>query len=561
MIEIVIKPAEKLPGIENIFLKFSYYNPKLIDIARSFSERKYNEKTKTWEIPYYKLKDLFRLYKNEIIHIKYTKPKSNEIVEIPKDYKFVNTPFPHQLEGIKFLINKENSLLADEQGLGKTFQSLVATDIRMRSGQVDKCLILCGVNSLKFNWSKEIEEHLGKDSIILGLRKRKTKDVYYMGSTEDKIEDLKTTDKKYLITNVETLIVDKFVEELKKRKDINMIILDECHKCTINTSSQRGSNLQKLSDKPYKIALSGTPVLNAPTDSYGVLKWLGYEKANKSDFYGFYCNYGGFNDSEIVSYKNLHIMKQILNTCMLRRLKEEVLDLPPKILTPEYLEMGRNQQEIYDEMRDDVLRNIDLIVESKNPLSKLIRLRQATNYTGTLSSKIQESIKLERIKDYVREVKANGKKCLIFSNWTTMTDEIIKALSEYNPAIMTGQQSEIENESEKNRFRSDKDCCVVVGTIGTMGTGHTLNSFIEECQVSLVLFTDLPWNKGTLDQCTDRVHRIGTKGTINVMFLICKNTIDERIYEIVCKKGIMAETLLNNASPEDRKQMILELIS
>lgn len=560
MIDIEIKPAEKIPGIDNIFLKFSYYNPKLIEIARSFTERRYDEKTRTWEIPIYKLKDIIKFYNKETIRIRYNRENNPDVIEIPTDYKFKNKPFPHQLEGIKYILNKENCLLADEQGLGKTFQSLNAAKIRMNMGLVDKCLILCGVNALKQNWKKEIMEHLGEDATILGLRKRKTKDVYYMGATEDKLDDLKTSQNKFLITNVETLIVDDFIKELNKRKDINMIILDECHKCTINTTSQRGKNLQKLSDKKYKVALSGTPILNEPVDAYGVLKWLGYIKMNKGDFYNFFCIYGGFKDSELVGYKNLHVLKELMNKCMLRRLKADVLDLPPKIYANKYLEMNEKQRKIYDEMRDEILENIDMITNCKNPLSKLIRLRQATNYTGTLSSKIVESVKLEYLNDKVRDIVMNKRKCIIFSNWTTMTDEIVNTLKDLNPAVMTGQQNEIENENEKVRFRTNVDCNVLIGTIGTMGTGHTLNSLIDDLQVTDLFFTDLPWNKGTLDQCTDRVHRIGTKGTINITNLVCEGTIDERIYDIVYKKGVMVETILDNGTHEDKKEILAQLL-
>ena len=555
MINIVIDKAKKLSGIYNIFLKFSYYNQKLIDIARSFSERKYDEKTKTWEIPLYKLKDVVRLYRTELIHIYFKKDKEKEVVEIPRDFNFITKPFPHQIEGIRYLINKENCLLGDEQGLGKTFQSLVAAKIRMDMNQVNKCLILCGVNSLKFNWLKEVKMHLGEDATILGLRKRKRKNVYYMGSTEDKLEDLDNTDKRFIITNVETLIVEKFVKKLIKREDINMIILDECHKCTINTTSQRGKALQKLAIKPYKIALSGTPILNTPVDAYGVLKWLGYEKSNKEDFEWFYCVYEEYNNIQMVRYKNLHVLKQIFNTCMLRRLKEEVLDLPPKIYSTEFLEMGDKQRKIYEELQTEMLKNIDMIAECKNPLSKLIRLRQATNYTGTLSSNIHESVKIERIKDIIKENVLNNKKCIIFSNWTSMTDELEKALSDYNYAIMTGDYSDVHNEEEKVRFQNDPECKVLIGTIGTMGTGHTLTA------ASTVIFTDLPWNKGTMDQCTDRVHRIGLKGTVNIITLICKDTIDERINDIVYIKGLMAEEILNNGTVKSKKELLFELFN
>lgn len=556
MIDITIRKPEKIPGVLNIFLKFTNYDKRLIDIARGFSDRKYNTDTKTWEIPLYKLKEVIRLYSTEIIHINYSKKQTKEIVGIPKNYTFRTKPYPHQWEGIKYLINKDNCLLADEQGLGKTFQSLNAINIRMQKGEVNKCLILCGVASLKQNWKKETMQHLGIEAKILGLRKRKTKDVYYMGSTEDKIYDLENATEKFLITNVETLIVEKFVKKLLKRKDINAIILDECHKCTANTESQRGHNLQKLSNIPYKIAMSGTPALNGPLDFRGVLKWLNVIDITKDDFKNFFFVYGEkYGKHEVVGYKNLHVLKQLLDTCMLRRLKEDVLDLPPKIYSTTYLEMGEKQQKIYDEVRTSILQDIDKISIGFNPLTKLIRLRQATNYTGTLSSSIEESVKIDWLVDFVEGITHNKKKCVIVSEWTEMTDELRKHFAQYNPAVMTGQFNDLKNEAEKERFQNDPECKVLIGTEGTLGTGHTLTA------ASYLIFTDLPWNKGKMDQVADRLHRIGTSGTVNIITLCCKDTIDERIQEIVYEKGVVIKQIMDGTNTQEKKDLLNRLLN
>ena len=108
----------------------------------------------------------------------------------------------------------------------------------------------------------------------------------------------------------------------------------------------------------------------------------------------------------------------------------------------------------------------------------------------------------------------------------------------FNPALYTGQNKG-NREDEKYKFKHDPSCKVICGTIGAMGTGLTLTA------ASTVIFLDEPWNRGIKDQAEDRAHRIGTRGTVRIVTLITKDSVDEGIYNLVQKKGKMADLLID----------------
>ena len=122
----------------------------------------------------------------------------------------------------------------------------------------------------------------------------------------------------------------------------------------------------------------------------------------------------GFGGYEIVGYRNLGELQEQLNDIMLRRRKEDVLDLPEKLYIDEYVEMTSKQAQIYKEVSMEIKANIDKIKMANNPLAELIRMRQATGYTGILSSTISESAKIDRLEELVEESVANNKKVVIF---------------------------------------------------------------------------------------------------------------------------------------------------
>jgi SNF2 family DNA or RNA helicase len=558
MIKIHIGEPEKLSN--NILVKKSAfvsfdYNPDIVSFIKQMGTRVYNPNNHTWEMPVNNIVSLCNKFENEEIKISgiYEDLHKQEFeIDIPKNFKFKTKPFAHQIDGVRFGLNKKKFLLCDDQGLGKTKQIIDFVGCLEKTDTINKVLIVCGVNSLKYNWQSEISIHSDEKGWVLGTRFRKTTGKAYEGSTKNKLEDLDNLpDCRYIITNIETLragaekisktkyhfpIAEK-LQELCKNGTISVIAFDECHKSKEPTSLQSRAMINVTAK--YMVAMSGTPLMNNPLDLYFPMKWLGYENHSFYQFKQHYCTLGGWGGSQVVGYKNLEEIRAMMDSIMLRRLKTEVLDLPEKIRKIEYVDMTPKQKQIYKEVYNGVMSDLQKIKFSNNPLSMMIRLRQATGWTGIISNTVQESAKMDRMVELVQEIVASGQKAIIFSNWESMTEVAREKLKSYNPAYITGATKTDERMKEVDRFQNDDKCKVIIGTIGAMGTGLTLTA------AQNVIFLDSPWNMALKAQAEDRAHRIGTKGTVSVITLCCRDTIDERIEELVEKKGQIADALVD----------------
>lgn len=570
MIKIHIGEPEKLSN--NILVKKSAfvsfdYNPDIVSFIKQMGTRVYNPDNHTWEMPINNIIGLCNKFENQEIQISgiYEDLHKQEFeIDIPKDYTFKTKPFNHQIDGVRFGLNKKKFLLCDDQGLGKTKQIIDFVGCLEETDTINKVLIVCGVNSLKYNWQYEIGVHSDEKGWVLGTRFRKTTGKAYEGSTKDKLDDLDNLpDCRYIITNIETLragaekisktkyhfpIAEK-LQELCKNGTISVIAFDECHKSKEPTSLQSRAMINVQAK--YMVAMSGTPLMNNPLDLYFPMKWLGYENHSFYQFKQHYCTLGGWGGSQVVGYKNLEEIRAMMDNIMLRRLKSEVLDLPEKIRKIEYVDMTPKQNQIYKEVYNGVMSDLQEIKFSNNPLSMMIRLRQATGWTGIISDKVQESAKMDRMIELVQEIVASGQKAIIFSNWESMTEVAKEKLKAYNPAYITGATKADERMKEVDRFQTDDKCKVIIGTIGAMGTGLTLTA------AQNVIFLDSPWNMALKAQAEDRAHRIGTKGTVNIITLVCKNTIDERIEELVEKKGQIADALVDGKASVDDINFLL----
>lgn len=560
MITVAIKKATMCPGDISIYLSFPYDN-RILEVVRSFPQRSWDKENKTWELPVKRLPELLSTLPNDEFEITgadlLTELAATKTTNLPKGFSFVTTPFQHQLEGVQYGLQNSAWLLGDEQGLGKTKQAIdIALAKRVVEGY-NHCLIVCGVNGLKWNWMNEIRTHGKEEGYILGTRKNG------IGSNADKKEDVQrlllnvnAIPNYFLITNIETLRdegITSGLAELCKHGDINMVVVDEIHKCK-NPQSQQGKGILKLQPK-YRLAMTGTPLMNQPLDLYVILKWLGYEKHTFYSFKNHFCEMGGFGGYEVVGYKNLSELRAQLEDIMLRRKKEDVLDLPAKLYVDEYVEMTPKQKQIYKEIHQAIKMNIDQIKVASNPLAELIRMRQATGYTGILSSTVEESAKLDRMEELVEEAVENGKQVVIFSNWTQMTDVVYARLhKKYAVAVITGQTKDADRQANVNQFQAGKSQ-VIIGTIGAMGTGITLTAGTVE------IFLDEPWNRANKEQAEDRCHRVGTTENVTIYTLLCKDTIDERIHELVYEKGAMADALVDGKIAKDKSQVLDFLLS
>lgn len=549
MINIELKNSLKLhQDTYSAFVSFDY-DSKIVEVLRALPLKIYDKSTTTWEVPTDKIISIIKKLKDFEIKLsgslKSLEPKK-VILDLPENFQFKTTPFEHQKSGVLYGLQYDKWLLGDEQGLGKTKQVVDIAIIRKSKLGYKHCLIVCGVNTLKWNWLNEIHTHSNEDGWILGQKTTK-KGTIRIGSTADKLKDLihletHSEDLPYfIITNVESFRDEKIAEQISKLCKlgiINMCAADEMHKMKNPGVQQTKGFLKCLPE--CRIGMTGTPLMNSPLDLYVILKWLGYESHAFYSFKKHYCVMGGYGGYEIVGYKNMEQLTAQVSDIMLRRLKSEVLDLPDKVYIDEFVEMSTKQSKLYDTIETGIKNDLALgTIDLTNPLSVLTRLRQCTGYTGIVSDCIFESAKLDRMQDLVEEAVSNNQKVILFSNWTQMTDIIQTRLKHYNPAVITGATNDSNRQNMVTKFQTDNSCKVIIGTIGAMGTGLTLTAG------SVVIFLDEPWNRALFDQAVDRAHRIGAKSNVTIYSLMCRDTIDERIHELIYKKGVMSDAIID----------------
>lgn len=533
------------------------YDPTTVAKIKELAERRYLPDDRAWEIPVHELPNLVEkvglcninaddtllgaLKTKEVEDKRQATQERLKGIKPVIDFDFTTEPLPHQIEAFNYGMERDKLLIGDEQGLGKTKESI---DICVaRKHDLVKCLIVCGVNSVKYNWEKEIHTHSREKAVMID------------GKTMDlRVEQINSWYKgaEYFgIINIESLRNEKIQDALYvgiKDGFIGAIIVDEIHKSK-NGSSQQGKALRFLK-APVKIGLSGTP-MNKAEDLWNILTWLEVEKRSFYSFRNTYCVMGGYGGYKVVGHKNLESLNAELNKVMIRRKKEEVLDLPPKVYSTEYVELTKAQQKLYRDIKNGIIEDMENILASVNPLSCTLRLRQLTGGLFTA-----DNPKLERLKDMLdEEIIPNGYKAIIFSQWEQITEVYREALAGYNPIYITGKVSPEDRQKEVERFQNDPNCKLAIGTIGAMGTGLTLN------KASYVFFIDKTWNSGDNAQAEDRAHRIGTAGTVNVISLVAKGSVDEGVEEyLIENKDLFDRVVDGKGTKADVKTILNKLL-
>lgn len=534
------------------------YDTDILAKVKSLAERRYLPDEKAWEIPAHELPKITELLEGQIE----TDPKIEEALKAKEiadkreatlerlkgiqpviKFDFKTTPLPHQIEAFNMGMEKNSLLIGDQQGLGKTKESIDITIARKK--EIYKCLIVCGVNSVKYNWEKEIHIHSNERCTII--------DDKTMDKRVQHLNDWYKGSEYYGIINIESLRNEKIQDAIYigiKDGFIGAVIVDEIHKAKNGQTSQQGKALRMLK-APIKIGLTGTPIMSKAEDLWNILTWLGAEHRNVWQFRNTYCTMGGFNNYKVVAYKNLDDLNALLTTVMLRRTKSEVLDLPPKVYHEEYVELTKAQQKMYKDIRQGIIEDLEDILTNVNPLTSTLRLRQLTGGLFT-----EDNPKLDRVVDMLEEeIIPNGEKAIIFSQWESVTSVYKEALSKYNPAYIIGKVSPEDRQKEVDRFQNDPSCKVAIGTIGAMGTGLTLN------KASYVFFIDKAWTSGDNEQAEDRAHRIGTVGTVNIISMLAKGTIDEEIEDYLREnKDLFDRVVDGKGTKVDMRSLLNKLL-
>lgn len=498
---------------EYMSTKFLQKPPKTIWIEKLLSdtEKAYHVWGKVLESD---SMNAFWVPKNQII------PRANPDVEVDLKEFSHRPPFEHQKTAIIKLVSNKKYILADDMGLGKTSSAIMASI----SCKAKKVLIICPA-SLKVNWQREIENYTDES---VGI-----------------VEGKKWVDGKYVIINYDIL---KNFHSLPKDKDkkkqimdsgFDLVIIDEAHYVS-NGKAQRTKLVNNLTSRIDRLwLLSGTPMTSRPMNYYNLLKLVGSRVANNwISYVRRYCDgkqiFRGYRKIWLTfGATNLEELRDKTNDKVLRRLKEDVLDLPDKIITPIHMEL---KSKTYEEEMGDYL---DWRRQNKNrglsiQLSKLMKVRQI--------------IALEKVKEttqLIEQCLQQDKKVIVFTNFT---EPLMTLHEKYKKesVILNGTMKKEDRQESVDRFQNDDKVKVFIGNVKAAGVGITLTA------AEVVIFNDLSFVPSDMSQCEDRAFRIGQDKKVSCMYPIYDNTIERTIYELVNKKKSVIDTVMgDNINEED----------
>ena len=459
--------------------------------------------------------------------------KDNSVKDVVIDYlKYSHRPpLEHQKEAIQKLVENKKFILADDMGLGKTTSTIIAA---LESGS-KKVLIICPA-TLKINWKREIENYSDK-SIYIAESKNFS------------------TEADFVIINYD--IIKNFHDPKKKDEsqvlasNFDLVIIDEAHYIK-NATAQRTKLINDIVKKVDRLwLLTGTPMTSRPIDYFNLLSLIDSPVARNWMAYairycqGYQFNVGGRKVWNVTGASNLEELRDRTLGLTLRRLKENVLDLPDKIITPVYLRLKSKQyEEVMGEYYDWYDKNPE---ESKSltvQFSKLTKVRQII-----ADEKIAQTIEL------AENILEQDKKVIIFCNFTDSLNKITEHFGK-TAVKLDGSMSKPERQHSVDQFQDNPKVKVFVGNIKAAGVGITLTS------AEAVIMNDLSFLPSDHAQSEDRAYRYGQKNNVLVYYPIFENTIEGIIYDILNnKKQVIATVMGDNQNPADAAEEILQRIN
>jgi SWI/SNF-related matrix-associated actin-dependent regulator 1 of chromatin subfamily A len=327
--------------------------------------------------------------------------------------------------------------------------------------------------------------------------------------------------------------------------------VDEAHYIK-NATAQRTKLINDLVKNTERLwLLTGTPMTSRPMDYFNLLSlvdspvsknWMAYAIRYCA---GYQFKVGNRKVWNITGASNLEELRERTSGTILRRLKENVLDLPDKIITPVYLKLkSKAYEDVMGEYYDWYDKNPE---ESKSltvQFSKLTKVRQII-----AEEKIQQTIEI------AENIVEQGKKVIIFCNFTDSLNKIVEHFGK-TAVKLDGSMSQHERQYSVDQFQENEKIKVFVGNIRAAGTGITLTAG------EAAIFNDLSFLPSEHSQAEDRAYRYGQKNNVLVYYPIFENTIEGIIYDILNnKKQVIATVMGDNQNPADTAEEILKRIN
>ncbi len=477
----------------------------------------------------------------------------NVEIEFTKEEK--KTLRDYQIAGVKWLYTickcGFGGILADEMGLGKSLQTLIFLRHLKEEEKDAKFLIICPT-SLVYNWENE----------ILKFTPELTYHVF-AGARNERRDKLKNFTGSIYITSYGLLREDL---EIYQEKQFRVCIIDEAQ--NIKNPKTGLAKAVKSIVSETKMALTGTPIENSIVELWSIFDFI--MPGFLSNLMKFQQKYKIKDTFDEETNELLHNLKIQIQPFILRRKKKDVVkDLPDKIENNISIDLTEEQKKIYAAevkyANDEMTKYINQGGFTKNKmiiLSLLTRLRQICidpsiiieNYQGG-SAKIENLIKI------IKEVVLNGHKILLFTSFKTALEIVKKELEKENISSYTiaGDVPSKQRQMLVDSFNKDNTNVFLI-MLKSGGTGLNLTS------ADVVIHLDLWWNPQAENQATDRTHRIGQTKTVEVIKLICKGTIEEKILKLQEKKKVLSDkmiekdmddnTILKNLTEKDIRDLL-----
>ncbi len=430
--------------------------------------------------------------------------------------------FPHQVEGIAFLLGRRRAILADDMGLGKTRQSILAARHVASRGP---WLVVCPA-SVKLNWAREIRtvEPGARVEILQGG------------------QPLRAAEGIWTVINYDLL--SRYVHELA-RVPWQALIFDEAHYLKNHTSirSRMARLLVEAAPPDAAVyALTGTPLTNRPRDLFPLLQLVGHPLGRS--FLAFakrYCDarhngYGWVTDGA----SNLDELAVQLHGVMLRRSKDQVLALPPKLRQwlPVEVRPGIGAAEmarVVGLLLANLRGEASAAHQSKDRLRLLAQLSRARRQLAVA--------KTASTLDFVQGAVQQGEKVLVFSCF----DEPIRTIAgKLGPqaVVLTGATPARRRQQLVDRFQNEDRVRVCVANILAGGVGLNLTAARQ------VVFNDLDWVPANHWQAEDRAYRIGQTATLNVTYVTAPGTLDDFVAQVLRVKMALVQAVVEGEALE-----------
>lgn len=503
------RPRTEIRDIHGLLAKYFDQNgrfsgKKLSDFLTLMDNLNHHKKVRVQEEVLYRLDDFLQEQQLK-------KLAENDLPCLPR---LKTQLYPYQELGVKFALYKKAALIGDEMGLGKTLQAIALAIVKKEIFDFRKVLIVT-LSSLKEQWKREIERFTEEQAVLVQGGPRQRRGIYQADGSLFKI------------TNYEAVLRD--VTTISHFKP-DLVVLDEAQR--IKNFSTKTAEVVKAISRKHSLVLTGTPLENRLEDVYSIVQFL--DPQMLSPLWKFAADHFMLSrdkKGKIIGYRNLDLLHEKLKAIVIRRRKEEVLsELPEEVVNNYYLDLDEKQQKMHNGYAQSLMPLLNKKFLTPMDLRRiqelLLCMRRVCDSTYLIDRKTNISPKLKELESVLEElVLQNGRKVVIFSEWTTMTFLIGKYLSTAGiPFVeLSGKVPVRKRQALIDEFTSNPACKVFLST-DAGGTG--LNLQAADCVINF----ELPWSPARMNQRIARVNRIGQKSRcVNVVNLIAKNSIEEKI--------------------------------